>query len=383
MSTTIVGARWRSSGCLSYFLIARGGGAGCAANERSVLAMFAGVAPVVLFVALALALAAWLHPDLGAAPLALGVLKWNKKAVTLKNEVTYGTDAIPAAANGVLGYDVAIKPLRLNLDHRDFALPWFGNQGDLVAGKYVEFDFKVPLAGGGAAGTAPGYGAALKACGLSETINAGVSVVYAPVTPTVGSDVSTDIYFYIDGRLHKITGALGDATFCLPAGKKPYVAFHFVGLFNGPIDSAIIVPTLTSFQKEIAVNSANTTPATLFTYAAKFRQIEVTLGNKLDYRNLPNSEAVRFIDRESTARIVMEGELVATKDWWSAITAETLGVLTVTQGTVAGNKVAIAASNAQLLEPDIAEENGIEMTTLPANLKPSVAGNDELSVTVT
>lgn len=311
------------------------------------------------------------------------MLKWNKKAITLKNEVTYGTDAVPAAGQGFLGYDVALKPLRLNLDHRDFALPWFGNQGDLVAGKFVEFDFKVPLAGGGAAGTAPGYGPALKACGLSETVNAGVSVVYAPVTPTVGSDISTDIYFYVDGRIHKIIGALGDCSLMLPAGKKPYVQFHFVGLYVAVADAAIITPTLTTFQKEIAVNNANTTPATLFTFAAKFRSVEIALGNKLDYRNLPNSEAVRFVDRESMARVTLESELIAGKDWWTAITAETLGALTVTQGTVAGNKVQITASNGQLLEPSLGDQNGIAEETMQVGLKPTVAGNDEWSITVT
>jgi len=310
-------------------------------------------------------------------------LKWNKKLLTLKAEVTYGTDAVPAAANGVLCYDVALKPLRLNLDRRDFALPWFGYQGDLVVGKFVEIDFKIPMAGGGAAGTAPGWGAALKACAASETVSGGVSVTYAPVTPAVASDASCDIYFYLDGRIHKIVGALGDASFMLPAGKKPYLQFHFVGLYVGPSDAALIVPTLSSFQKEIAVNNANTTPATLFTYAAKFRNIELAFGNKLDYRNLPNSEAVRFIDRESMARVAFESELVGTKDWWTSITAETLGALTVTQGTVGGNKVQITASQGQLLEPSLGDQNGIAEEQLQIGLKPTTAGNDEWSIVVT
>jgi hypothetical protein len=144
---------------------------------------------------------------------------------------------------------------------------------------------------------------------LSETVNAGVSVVYAPVTPLGGSDISCDIYFNVDGRLHKITGALGTRRRALPAGKKPYFQFHFVGLYNARPTSALAALTLTAFQKELAVNNANTTPATLFTFAAKFRRIEIDLGNKLDYRNLPNSEAVRFLDRKATARFVFEGEL--------------------------------------------------------------------------
>jgi hypothetical protein len=297
--------------------------------------------------------------------------------------VTPGTDSVPTgAANAILGYDVSLRPLILQTDKRDFALPYFGNQGDLVAGKYCQLDFKVPMAGGGAAGTAPAYGAALKACGLSETVNAGVSVAYAPTTNAVGSDPTCTIYLYIDGRLHKLVYAMGDVKACLPAGKKPYFQFTFVALFTGPTDVALPALTLTSYQKELAVNNANTTPYTLFTFAAKFRLAEIMLGNRIDYRNLPNSEAVRLLDRNSSARFTFEGELVATKDWWTIITAETTGALTVTQGTVAGNKVTIAAATVQLLEPSSEDESGVEMHTLGANLRPTVAGNDELSITV-
>jgi hypothetical protein len=167
-----------------------------------------------------------------------------------------------------------------------------------------------------------------------------------------------------------------------PTGKKPYFQFHFVGLYNAVADAALPALTLTAFQKELAVNNTNTTPITLFTFAAKFRQVELMFGNKLDYRNLPNSEAVRFLDRESTMRFTFESELQATKDWWASIVAATAGAFTATQGTVAGNKVTIAAPNVQLLEPDLGDEGGVAMETLSANLMPSNAGNDEFSITV-
>lgn len=311
------------------------------------------------------------------------MLKWNKKAILLKAEATYGTDSTPAeATDALLAYDVSINPLRLQTDKRDFAVPHFGNQGDLPVGQYVEIDFKIPLSGAGAAGTAPKYGPALIACGLAETITAGVSAVYAPTTPAVAADKSASIYFKVDGRLHKILGALGNVQAMLEAGKKPYFQFHFVGLFAVPSDVALSALTLTGFQTELAVNNTNTTPDTLFTYAAKLRSQMIDLGNALDYRNLPNSEAVRFLDRSSTARFVMEEELVATKDWWTPIKAGTTGAWTVTHGTVAGNKVTIAAPNVQLLEPSISSENGAAMLTVGANLEPSNAGNDELSITV-
>src|SRR4051812_3580052 len=98
------------------------------------------------------------------------MLKWETKSLLLKAEGTYATDAVPVVGtNAILARDVSIKPLRLNTDERDFVVPNFGHQGFLIGGQFVGIDFKVEIAGGGAAGTAPGYGPALIACGLAET----------------------------------------------------------------------------------------------------------------------------------------------------------------------------------------------------------------------
>ncbi len=311
------------------------------------------------------------------------MLKYNKKALLLKLEVTYGTDPTPAeATDALLAYECEIEPLKLQTDRREFALPHFGNQGELVAGQYVAVRFKVPIAGSGAAGSAPKYGSALISCGLAETLNVGVSAVYNPTTPAASADKSAAIYYKMDGRLHKVLGALGSVMAVLEAGRKPYYQFSYVGLYAGPSDAALAALTLTAFQKELPVNNANTTPNTLHTFAGKLRRQEFDLGNVIDYRNLPNSEAVRYLDRKSVARFTLEDELVATKDWWTTIKAATLGAWTVTHGTAAGNKVKIDAANVQLLEPSLSSENGTAMISFPANLTPSNAGNDELSITV-
>lgn len=308
-------------------------------------------------------------------------LKYRRKVILAKNESTYGTDAAPAAGtDAMLVRNFSIRPLQQEYDDRDYEVPYFGNKGRIVSGAFVELSFEVEMAGGGAAGTAPKYGPLLKSCGMSETINAGVSVVYAPITT---GEQSASIYFYMDGRLHKVLGAFGNVEARIVAGRIPVWAFTFVGLYVLPSDVALPTPTLTAFQKPLAVTNSNTTPATLFGFAGKFREITISTGNEIVYRNLPNSEAVRFIGRRARGAVRLEDELVATKDWWTIVRAGTLGALAVTQGTAAGNKVAIAANQVQLTEPDISEEQGIAMIRLNMELQPSSAGNDEFSITVT
>jgi hypothetical protein len=79
-----------------------------------VSAILARLAFMILSIAALVAIALLARDQAQFAFMGLGFLKWNKKALLLKNEVTYATDAVPTgAANAILGYDVGIKPLRL------------------------------------------------------------------------------------------------------------------------------------------------------------------------------------------------------------------------------------------------------------------------------
>lgn len=308
------------------------------------------------------------------------MLKAKLCAITAKNEATYATDATPsAAADAMLATDVDVSPLELETEERELVLPWYGHQGEFVSGQFARAKFKTELAGGGAAGTAPKWGPLAKGCAMSETTNAGVSVVYAPIST---GEVGTSIYFYINGRLHKFLGSLGSARIMFDAGKSPKIEWDFMGLYSIPTDSAMITPTLTGWTKPVPVNNVNTTPLTLHAYAIKMKQLSIDLGVQNVYRNLPNSEAVRFIGRKAKYSAMFEDELVATKDWWTIIKAGTLGALAVTHGLTAGNIVAIAAANVQVARPKLSRDNDISMLGVDGGIVPTVAGNDEFSITV-
>ena len=141
-------------------------------------------------------------------------------------------------------------------------------------------------------------------------------------------------------------------------------------------------PTLTGFQKPVAVNLANTTPATLHGYAGAFSSISMNAGTQRKYRNLVGSEYIVFMDRMSKGSITLEKPLIGTKDFYTIVKNATLGALSVTHGTVAGNKVTIAAANVQLTSPQESEQDGIKMLQLGMEVLPSAAGNDEFSITV-
>lgn len=306
-----------------------------------------------------------------------------RKVLLVKSESPNGTDATPTgAANAIVCRNLKISPLIAEGEDRDLDVNYVGEKGFIIAGKTLKISFDVEMAGAGAAGTAPGYGPLFKACAMSETINGGVSVVYAPVAP--GSETSCTIYFYMGGRRHRAVYCLGNVKPSLSKGKIGLFSFDMTGIYVGPDDQALPTPTYTLFQKPLAVTIANTTPFTLDGFAGKFSELTLDTGNVYPYRNLVGSESMRFVDRSSQGSVKLEDELVGTKDWWTKMAAGTPVALSAQHGTVAGNIVVLAAPSAQIdpRNPSMEDDDNISMLGMSLLLMPSAAGNDEYSITV-
>jgi len=307
-------------------------------------------------------------------------MRFNKKVIYTKIEGTYGTDPVPVAAtDAMLCAQVRITPVKLDQKARNLVLPYFGNQGKLIAGQYALIELDFEMSASGVAGTPPAYAVQFKGCGMAETINAAVSAVYTPVS---GGENSVTHYLYIDGLLHKFLGAKGDVSWNLKRGDTPMWTFKFFALYTGPTDTAITVPTVTAFTAPLEVNKANTV-ASLHGYAAIFADMAGSLGNKIAYRNLPGVEEIVFQDRSATGSFVIQMPTVAQKDYFTIAKNATLGAFTVTHGTTAGSKVKIDHSNVQVAnqEPNYQEMDGLAMLGFGADLRPSAAGNDEVTFT--
>ena len=303
-----------------------------------------------------------------------------KAAILQKVESTYGTDSVPVAGtDALMVHNLRIDPLKKAYAPRNPVLPFFGNQGLVVAASWAEISFDIEMAGSGTAGTAPKYAVALKSCGMAETVNAGTDVQYDPITTGISS---SSIYYYESGVLHKILGALGNVSFELKAGDVPMMHFRFIGLHVAFADATLITPTLTSFQIPVAANKVNTTPFTLHTFAGIFSDITLDVGNDIQYFNKPNFEGVRFVNRMSKGHITLEKDLVASKDWGSIIKAGTTGALTVTHNTVAGNIGKLDVGQAQLTNYTESVDRGIKLVGMDFEARPTSAGNNEFKFTV-
>jgi hypothetical protein len=304
-----------------------------------------------------------------------------KRLILAKSESTYGTDITPAGSDAVLVRNLDITPVQADVVSRDLVRPFMGNSDQLLANTRVECTFEVELAGSGTAGTAPRYGAILKACGMSETIVASTSVTYAPVSSSFSS---ATIYYNVDGVLHKITGARGNVDMTCTLGQVPVLKFTMQGIYNAPTDTAAPSVTYTNQATPLIFKNGNTTAFQFFSYSGALASVDFNITNSVIYRELVGGTKEALItDRKPAGSVMIEAVPIATKDFFAAAAATATGNLTFLHGTTAGNKVTFTASQVDIAQPSYADQDGIQMLNLPYVALPTTAGNDEFSLAFT
>jgi len=300
-----------------------------------------------------------------------------------KLELTPGTDSLPTAgANAMLASTIGAQPVVAEFADRNTIRPYFGSGGKIQVSNYSEIEFEIEFASAGAAGTAPAYGPLLQACAFSETVTAGVDVVYAPVT---NDPETVTIYYYLDGLWHKMTSCRGDFSIELNAKSIPVFKFKFTGLYTTVADAVLPAGTdYSGFLAPLAVNKVNTPTMTLHGVTAGDAAVEnfsIAMNNEVKYRNLIGSEDVVMTDRAPSGQISMEMVSVATKAWHEAVRLGTLDALQMVHGSIAGQILQVDAPKVQLTSPQYAESDGIQMLNATLDLQPNT-GNDEITITV-
>jgi hypothetical protein len=305
-----------------------------------------------------------------------------KRLILIETESTYGTDATPDGADAVLVRDLDITPQQSDVVSRDLIRPYLGASEQLLANTRVECTFSVEFAGSGAAGTAPRYGKALQACGLSETVAAGTSVTYAPVSSNFSS---VTIHYNIDGVRHRVTGCRGTFVLNANVGEIPTIDFTFTGIYNAPEDSALPSVTYADQVPPLIFKNGNTDSFELLSFSGCLQSVTFDVGNNLVYRDLIGcTKEVLITDRASTGTVVIEMIPIADKDYFAAaLTDQSLGNLTFQHGTTAGNIIDFSSTKVDIGDLSYSDQDGIAMLNLPYTAVPSTAGNDEFSLVYT
>lgn len=297
-----------------------------------------------------------------------------------KIETTYGVDALPdPAVNGMLVKGLSPSPYQGNTVSRDLIKPHLGGEESINTNPHSTVSFEVELAGAGAAGTAPAFGPLLRACGLSETINAGTDVTYAPVS---SGFESVTLYFYLDGELHKMVGARGNVSFGVNAQSIPTMSFNFTSEYDTPTSVAMPTIDTSAFVAPLPVTESSTTLSVLG-HNSITSSFSADLGNSITARSLIGAKEVVLTDRAVSGSITVDAPDLATKNFYSDIESHngvTTGAIALVHGTTAGNIAEINAPKVQLSSISTGEQDGILQYSMNANFIPTDAGNDEISI---
>ncbi len=303
-----------------------------------------------------------------------------KKVLLAKIETTYGTDATPAATDAILTKNLSITPYDGNTVQRDIDRPTLGNDISINVAPNIKVSFDVELAGSGTAGTAPGWGSLLRACGFSETINAATDVVYTPVS--TGYEAAT-MHYEQDGQLHKVLGARGTVSFELSAGGLPVMKFNFTGLYQKPVAGSVVAD-LSAFQIPVPVTKANTPTYIIHGYDAIATSLTLDMANNVIHRNVIGEEMVKITDRAPKGQLTIDAPTLAEKDMFALVESHrgvTTGAIQVVHGVTAGNIVQIDAPKTQLQTISPTDLDGVFGYQIDVSYMPDV-GDDDVTITV-
>ena len=285
------------------------------------------------------------------------------------------------SANYVQVIDLNIEPIVSDEVSRDLIRPYMGNYEVIPANTRVNVTFDVEMAGSGSAGTAPKYGAILKACGLSETVVSSTSVTYAPVTTP--SD-SVTLFVNYDGIRHKVTGARGTFSLNCEVNNIPRISFSLTGIFNAPTDTALPTVTVSNQASPLIFKNGSTSNFAIFGFAAALQSWNLDFNNEVIYRELVGgTKEVLITDRRPSGTAVIESPALSAHNFFTDYTGTSTGTNTWLHGTTAGNKVTVSCPQTDLGQPTYEESDGITMLSLPFMATPTASANNEFSLVYT
>lgn len=306
---------------------------------------------------------------------------FEQRSMLLKIESSYGTDPTPTAGtNAMLIMEGSCKLMADKLD-RNVDAAYFGAHPFVLVGKRAEVEFEIDLVGHATPGTAAPCGPILRSCGMSETLSAGVSATYAPVS---SSFASATIWFYHSGLLFKILGGRGTISVDMTIKQWPKAKVRYIGLIaaSQPTEAAPGALTLTSFQTPGAVET-ETMSLTIGAAAINISAFMFDQNNELQMYEGSEAREVSIKDRKPTGTVTCFQEALATLNPWSLANAHTLNDIAAVFNNGAGKITTINVDRAQFEYPEVTDIDGASGWNIKLNAQPSTAGNDEFNIVFT
>jgi hypothetical protein len=272
------------------------------------------------------------------------------------NVGAYGIDAIQAGTPvAILTSNMEITPIEGDTLDRPLDDGLLGNKSVAMVGTHVKISGYVEMAGAGTDTDIPAYQPIMVAAGFEATV--GASFVEFE-RPAPGTERDVTFYVYLDGVVHKVTGARATFSTTINVGELPRREFEITGLYAGHAANATLpVADFTQFQKPVKVGAINTT-LTVGGVERKMLEFELTENVEINYDENTVDEAVYLTDYAVEGRMLIEAPDVSVFDPISIALAETQLEIELIHGVTVGRIEQINIPKVQLGRPTYNDRNG-------------------------
>lgn len=323
-----------------------------------------------------------------------------RQQIVIKQEAVAGTAEALALADVVLHSGQAEFESDVVMTPREAMSASLSPRGSVAGTRAAKIRWKMKFRGSYnhatgaiaapvAGSTEPDFSVPIKGCGGALTVSgAGPNeqCSYKPSSTTI-TDETTGAYctvaLYEDGKIYKIHGAVGNAVLTFNVGEPALAEFEFTGVYNAPIDGALLVPVY-PVAVEPAFLSASLSIIGSFT-TAKIRSLKLDFGNEIVMRPNPNAATGLFtaqiVRRRPVGSLDPEEVLAATNNFWTQWLNGTLGAITTgvfPSGGTNYNQFSLTIPNAGYTKVGLADRDGISNAPLDFEARANTdAGDDE------
>lgn len=298
------------------------------------------------------------------------------------NTGAYGSAAAaPTGLNAIAVYDVGYTQ-QFTREQIKEALGFPGASLEQSTGGYQELSFKAYVRGAadGEPDTPIPVAPLLRAAGHSESITAGTSVEYAPVTEAFEHG---DLYYYVGGSngvLHKMTGVRLMVKLVQKIGALDYFEFTALGLDVDPQAAGVLPAVDWSTLKAPLHTAANTVQSmTLMGQPVGMATMTTTLGNTFSHLHVTNQEEIAFEGRTGMVDISILEPSPSVINYWTKAKKGDQGSLSLQRGKTAphaGNIFTVDIPNLQLSSATRRKDAGRLFLDLKLNINPLTKNSD-------
>lgn len=204
-----------------------------------------------------------------------------------------------------------------------------------------------------------------------------VSYEYTP-TSDIDAMASLTLYLYLDGVLHKFTGARGTFSVDAPGGEYAKFSFEFTGNYIAVTDASMPASPVYETKKPNQVELAGLVVGG--NNAFKASKFAIEMANDVVIRDDINADesyaGVMIVNRAPTVSFDPEMTVVATHDFFGNLSAGTELFAQMSVGIEKGNTVSFVMPNIQYNNLTYGDRNGLRTIEVQGGLTTTTADNE-------